>query len=153
MKTNITTPTKITRQWHLIDLKDQILGRAATDIAQKLMGKNKPYYTAHLDCGDYVVVINAALVNVTGRKRTQKIYRHHTGHPGGFREATFNEVAAKNPNVIIQKAVSGMLPKNKLRSLRMERLKIFANDDHSYQQQFAANKEGKHVNENIKTEN
>jgi large subunit ribosomal protein L13 len=133
MKTTVPTLKQIKREWHLIDLKDQTLGRACTQIASLLIGKGKPYYIANLDCGDYVVVINAKQVAVTGNKRSDKIYRHHTGHPGGFREATFTDVQTKDSRRIVEYAVRGMLPKNKLRDPRMKRLKIFAGDKHSYE--------------------
>ena len=135
MKTSITKPTAIKRDWHLIDVKGQTLGRVSTRIAQLLIGKNKPYFTPNLDCGDYVVVINAADVVVTGKKRTDKLYRHHTGFPGGFRQYTFEQVQAKDPTLIIKRSVNGMLPKNKLRSGRTKRLKVFADAKHPYASQ------------------
>jgi len=135
-KTIITKPSMITRHWHLIDLKDKVLGRSATQISKLLIGKNKPYYTAHLDCGDYIVAINAAKVKVTGKKKENKLYRHHTGYPGGFKELTYNQMMAKDPKKIIQLAVKGMLPKNKLRSARLKRLKVFINDTHPYSNKF-----------------
>lgn len=136
MKTNVPTLKEIKRDWHLIDLKDQNLGRACTQIASLLIGKHKPYFVANLDCGDYVVVINAKEVAVTGKKRSDKIYRHHTGHPGGFREIPFSDVQTKDSRRIVEYAVKGMLPKNKLRDPRMKRLKIFAGNTHSYEAQF-----------------
>ena len=92
IKTHSTKISEVKREWHLVDLKNKILGRSASQIAILLIGKNKPYYTPHLDCGDYVVVINAEKVGVTGRKAEDKLYRHHTGFPGGFREFTFKDV-------------------------------------------------------------
>lgn len=135
MKTTITKPSHIHRTWHLIDAKDKTLGRMSTQIAQLLIGKHKPYYTGHLDCGDYVVIINAEKVAVTGNKQANKVYRHHTGYPGGFRQQTFKEAQAKDPVKIITQAVKGMLPKNKLRDSRLKRLKVFAADTHPYDQQ------------------
>src|SRR5581483_7644543 len=117
MKNNITQPTKLTdikRNWHLIDAKEKILGRVSTDIAKLLMGKTKTYFAKNMDCGDYVVVINAKKVKVSGNKETQKLYRHHTGYPGGLKSATLSELRSKNPERIIKHAVKGMLPKNKL---------------------------------------
>ena len=137
MTTSVTKTTDIKRDWHLIDLKGQTLGRVSTQIATLLMGKNKPYFTPNLDCGDYVVVINASKVKVTGRKKSDKLYRHHTGYPGGFREFTFDQVQTKDPKKIITHSVKGMLPKNKLRDKRMKRLKVFVNDSHNYQDQLS----------------
>ena len=135
MKTSVTKAKDIQRSWHLIDLKGQTLGRISTDIAQLLMGKNKTNFSPNLDCGDYVVVTNAAQVVVTGNKSADKLYRHHTGYPGGFREYTYAQVQAKDPNKIIANSVKGMLPKNKLRAPRMKRLKVFVNDKHPYSNQ------------------
>lgn len=131
-KTSVTTPTTIKRIWHVVDIENQVLGRQATKIAQLLMGKAKPYYTPQLDCGDYVVVINAAKVIVTGNKAQGKVYRHHTGRPGGFREINFSDLMAKDPTRAIHLAVKGMLPKNKLRAIRLRRFKIFAQSTHPY---------------------
>lgn len=133
----MTVPTKakeIKRHWNLVDLKDQILGRAATQIAYKLMGKSKPYYVSNLDCGDYVVVINAKEVNVTGRKRTSKMYQNYSGYPGGLKEINFSELQKKDPLRIINEAVAGMLPKNKIRSLLLKRLYVFSDENHPYKE-------------------
>jgi len=135
MSTMAAKLADIKREWHLIDLKGKVLGRAATDIASKLIGKAKPNYTPNIDCGDYVVVINAELVEVTGNKRQDKLYQHHSMHPGGFKEINFNDLMAKNPQEIILHAIQGMLPKNKLRDPRINRLKIFVGSDHPYQKQ------------------
>jgi large subunit ribosomal protein L13 len=132
MKTPMQTKESVIRVWHLIDLNQQTLGRTATKIAKLLMGKDKPTFTPHIDGGDYVVALNAAKVKVTGNKTTGKIYRHHTGYPGGFREFRYEEVMAKDPRKIILEAVKGMLPKNKLRDIRMKRLKVFVDDQHPY---------------------
>lgn len=136
MKTKVIKAKDIDHKWHLIDLSDQVLGRVTTSIAQLLMGKNKPTMTPNIDNGDYVVVINAAKVVLTGKKGTGKIYRHHTGFPGGFREITFEDLMKKDPRKVITKAVSGMLPKNKLRAPRLKRLKIFVDDQHPYSNKF-----------------
>ena len=133
MKTYSTKLKDIQRQWHLVDLEGQVLGRVATQIAQLLMGKHKPYYTSHLDCGDYVVAINAAKIKVTGKKAQQKLYRRHSGYPGGFKEIPFERQLKKDPTKIILWAVKGMLPKNKLRARRLARLKIFADANHPYE--------------------
>jgi large subunit ribosomal protein L13 len=139
-KTTVTKASDIKRSWHLIDLDNQTLGRVSTVIAKLLMGKDKPYFTPSLDCGDYVVVINAEKVEVTGNKRDDKIYRHHTGFPGGFREYTFKQVQETDPRRIIIHSVKGMLPKNKLRDLRLKRLKVFAGETHPYEQQISKGK-------------
>jgi len=136
MRTKATKASEIKRSWHLIDAKDQILGRLATKIARLLMGKDKPYFVSYLDCGDYVVVTNAAKIRVTGKKAKQKIYYRHSGYPGGFREINFAKQMEKDPSQIIRHAVSGMLPKNKLRDKRLARLKIFVNDKHPYKDKF-----------------
>ncbi|OGV95993.1 50S ribosomal protein L13 [Microgenomates group bacterium RBG_16_45_19] len=132
MTTTTTKLSQIHRSWYFLDLNGQTLGRASTQIAAWLIGKHRPYYTPNLDCGDYVVAINASQVKVTGQKPTTKLYRHHTGFPGGFRELTYSQVAAKDPREIIIKAVTGMLPKNKLRSRRLKRLKVFVSTEHPY---------------------
>lgn len=120
----------------MIDANGQILGRLATEIAGLLMGKNKPYFVPHLDCGDYVVVINAAEIKVTGKKSEQKKYSRHSGYPGGFRQVTFNEQMVRDPRKIIRHAVSGMLPKNKLQAERLKKLKIFVSEKHGYEEKF-----------------
>jgi large subunit ribosomal protein L13 len=135
MKTTVTKPKHIKRSWHLIDADGQTLGRLSTRIAKLLMGKDKVYYSPHLDCGDYVVVVNSEKVRVTGNKADLKLYRHHTGFPGGFREKTYAEIKAASPVSIIDHSVKGMLPKNKLRQLRMKRLKIVVGPKHRYTNQ------------------
>ncbi|KAG2181370.1 hypothetical protein INT43_008953 [Umbelopsis isabellina] len=120
------------RVWHLVDAKQRTLGRMATGIATTLMGKHKPIYDPAADCGDHVVVINAKEVAVTGKKWDQKLYRHHTGHPGGLKEIPMSRIMERDPSKVIHKAVSGMLPKNRLREPRMERLHIFEGADHPY---------------------
>ncbi len=130
--THSTKTSEIKRDWHLIDAKDQILGRLATKIAGLLIGKSKPYYVTHLDVGDWVVVINARSVKVSGRKASQKQYFRHSGYPGGFRAVDYSEQMAKDPAKIIAHAVAGMLPKNKLKDERLSRLKIFAESEHPY---------------------
>lgn len=136
MKTKAIKKSEIKRSWHLVDAKDKILGRLATQIANFLMGKNKPYFVPHLDCGDYVVVINAKQVRVSGKKFSQKKYYRHSGYPGGFREITFGEQVVKDSRKVIYHAVSGMLAKNKLRDKRLARLKIFIDTKHPYEEKF-----------------
>lgn len=136
--TSATKAKEIKREWHLIDLKDQVLGRTATTIASLLIGKTKSYFTTNLDCGDNIVVINARLVKVTGKKSSQKIYMSYSGYPGGEKRKTFENVLKEDPKRIIFQAVSGMLPKNKLRDSMLKRLYIFADDKHPYQDKFEA---------------
>jgi large subunit ribosomal protein L13 len=131
-KTYSQKPTEVTRRWILIDAKDAPLGRVSTVIAKYLIGKYKPSYTPHIDGGDYVVVINAQDTVVTGDKETGKIYYRHSGFPGGIKDATLAEVREKHPTRIIEAAVKGMLPKNKLASERMNRLRIFAGSEHTH---------------------
>jgi large subunit ribosomal protein L13 len=133
MKTTVTKPADIVRNWHLIDVENKILGRQSTVIAKLLMGKHKPNFSPAVDCGDYVIVINAAKVAVSGNKAQDKLYRHHTGRPGGFREIPFNRIMDKDPRKIIHHAIKGMLPKNKLRDPRLKRLKVFPSATHPYQ--------------------
>lgn len=139
-KTYSTKKSDLKRNWHLVDLKDQILGRKASEIAGFLTGKNKVRFTPHLDCGDYVVVVNAREVKVTGKKRSQKKYYRHSGYPGGFREIVFDKQMAKDPTKVIRHAVAGMLPQNKLKDKRLARLKIFKGKEHSYQEKFEVKK-------------
>lgn len=131
-KTFSQKPADVKRTWFLVDASELPLGRIATIVADKLIGKNKPTYTPHVDGGDYVVVINAAKVVVTGDKETAKIYYRHSGFPGGIKDASLAEVRQKFPEQIIEKAVQGMLPKNKLSTGRMARLKVFAGAEHAH---------------------
>jgi large subunit ribosomal protein L13 len=131
-KTYSQKPVEVSRRWILIDAKDLPLGRLSTEISKYLIGKYKPTYTPHIDGGDYVVVINAAEVPVTGDKEEKKIYYRHSGFPGGIKDATLKEVRAKFPERIIENAVKGMLPKNKLSPERMKRLKVFPGAEHAH---------------------
>jgi large subunit ribosomal protein L13 len=131
-KTYSQKPSEINREWHLIDATELPLGRLSTIIAGLLTGKGKPTYTPHMDAGDYVVVINAKQVPVTGDKELQKIYYRHSGFPGGIKDARLEEVREKFPERIIENAVKGMLPKNKLQADRMGRLKVFAGSEHAH---------------------
>ena len=131
----MTRPTKasdIKREWHLIDAKDKVLGREATGIAKLLMGKGKAYFAKNLDCGDFVVVVNAQEVQVTGKKETDKVYTRYSGYPGGLRKITVKELREQKPEEIIRHAVSGMLPKNKLRASMLKRLYVFSGSEHPY---------------------
>lgn len=132
-KTTITPKEAVVRHWHLIDLSGQTLGRISTQIAELLIGKNKADYSYHLDDGDYVVVINAAQIQVTGKKPKQKIYYHHTAFAGHLKELSYQEMMVKDPTRVIYHSVLGMLPKNRLRDQRMTRLKIFVDAKHPYQ--------------------
>ncbi|MBI4097575.1 MAG: 50S ribosomal protein L13 [Candidatus Levybacteria bacterium] len=131
-----TKAKEIKRDWHLIDIDGKTLGRISTEIAALLMGKSKPYFVKNLDCGDFVVVINSKKVKVTGNKETKKVYRRHSGYPGGFKSETLGELRARKPEDIIKHAVSGMLPQNKLRDQMLNRLKMFEGAEHSYNDKF-----------------
>lgn len=130
---------RVERRWHLIDAKDQILGRISTKISRLLSGKNKVEYVPYLDTGDHVVVINAKEVAVTGKKERQKIYYRHSGYPGGLRAETLRELRERRPEEIIRRAVKGMLPKNKLAKSMLKRLYIFAGGEHSFKDKFGEN--------------
>lgn len=131
-KTFSQKPADVSRRWVLIDAADAPLGRVATTIAKHLIGKYKPTYTPHVDGGDYVVVINAANLVVTGNKETDKVYYRHSGFPGGIKDARLEEVREKFPERIIENAVKGMLPKNKLSADRMARLRVFPGAEHDH---------------------
>jgi large subunit ribosomal protein L13 len=134
-KTYLPTQETIQRNWYLVDAEDQRLGRLATAIAMVLRGKNKPTYTPHLDTGDFVIVINAEKVDVTGKKRFQKIYRRHSGRPGGMKTESFLKLQARVPERIIEQAVKGMLPKNTLGRQLFTKLKVYAGSEHPHQAQ------------------
>ncbi len=139
MDQRITKSTKaetVKRAWHLIDLKGKTLGRASTEIALLLMGKNKPYFVRNLDCGDYVVVINAEEVKVTGKKELLKKYYNYSGYPGGLRIDAYKDIQARKPEYVIEHAVKGMLPQNRLRDRMLQRLKIFVGSEHDYTDKF-----------------
>jgi large subunit ribosomal protein L13 len=131
-KTYSQKPSEVTRKWLLIDASEAPLGRVATQIATYLTGKYKPSYTPHIDGGDYVVVINAEKAVVTGNKELGKVYYRHSGFPGGIKDARLEEVREKHPERIIEAAVRGMLPKNKLSPERMKRLRVFAGSEHTH---------------------
>lgn len=135
----VIKPTKISeikRDWHLINAKNEVLGRLSTGIAGFLMGKNKPYFVRHLDCGDFVVVINAKEIKVTGKKEKQKTYGHYSGYPGGLKIKTLAQVRQENPTRIIFEAVKGMLPHNKLGDRMITRLYLYADENHPYGDKF-----------------
>lgn len=135
MKTYSAKPSDVTRTWYVVDASEAPLGRVATKIAKLLTGKDKPMFTHHIDCGDYVVVINAKDVVVTGQKMDTKMYYKHSNYPGGLKEATMREKLEKDPTHAIFHAVRGMLPVNKLRDGRLERLKIYAGGEHNHEAQ------------------
>lgn len=134
-KTYLPPQDEIQRNWYIVDAANQRLGRLASEIAMVLRGKNKPTYTPHLDTGDFVVVINAEKVSVTGKKSSQKLYRRHSGRPGGMKTETFNQLQARLPERIIEQAVKGMLPKNTLGRQLFTKLKVYAGPDHPHQAQ------------------
>lgn len=134
-KTYLPPQDSIERNWYVVDATDQRLGRLASEIAMVLRGKNKPSYTPFLDTGDFVIVINAEKINVTGKKRTQKVYRRHSGRPGGMKTETFAKLQARVPERIIEHAVKGMLPKNTLGRQLFTKLKVYAGSEHPHQAQ------------------
>jgi large subunit ribosomal protein L13 len=136
MKTYAPKASEIVRDWHLFDAEGQVLGRLCTQIAVILMNKNKPTFARNIDAGDHVVVINAAKVVATGRKEEQKLYHRHSGYPGGMVVTTLRQVRASHPERIIEHAVSGMLPDNKLKSRVMRHLHIYEGAEHPYTKQF-----------------
>jgi large subunit ribosomal protein L13 len=135
-QTVATKASEIKREWHLIDVKDKTLGRVASEIAQLLMGKSKAYFVRNLDCGDYVVVINAKSVKTTGKKEEQKKYYRHSGYPGGFKVESLKELRIRKPENIIMHAVKGMLPDNRLQDRMMARLFVFEGEEHKYGDKF-----------------
>lgn len=134
--TTMMKTADITREWHLIDATDQTLGRLATKIAKLLTGKHKVEYTPHMDMGDYVVVLNAKNVKLTGNKLLDKTYKRHSGHPGGFREESAGRLMARDARKVIEHAVNGMLAKNKLQDPRLNRLKVYIHADHPHANHF-----------------
>ena len=135
MNTQFPSKGEIARQWHVLDAEGEVLGRLATRAARLLMGKHKPSYTPFLDTGDHVVVINAAKVRLTGRKDDQKIYRRHTGYPGGLIEVGARKMRATRPIRMVEEAITGMLPKTKLGKQMYRKLKVYAGDKHPHQAQ------------------
>lgn len=132
MKTYSAKPSEVTRQWHVVDASEVTLGRLATQVATLLTGKHKPTFTAHIDTGDFVVVINSDKLVVTGDKDNTKVYYRHSGYPGGIKSRTLGEQKAIDSTEVIRKAVRGMIPANKLRDGRLERLKVYAGEEHNH---------------------
>jgi large subunit ribosomal protein L13 len=135
MKTLVPSEREIVRQWHVVDAADQVLGRVASKAAFVLMGKHKPTYTTFLDTGDHVIVINAAKIRLTGRKENQKVYRRHSGYPGGLTEIGAAKMRAERPAKMVEQAIAGMLPKTKLGKQMYRKLKVYAGDKHPHQAQ------------------
>lgn len=135
MKTYSAKPTEVIRQWYIVDAGEAPLGRVATQIAILLTGKSKTQFTKHIDCGDFVIVINAKDTKVTGDKLDKKMYYKHSGHPSGLKEATLREKMEKDPTFAITKAVRGMLPVNRLRDDRLLRLKVYVDENHKHEAQ------------------
>lgn len=131
-KTYSAKPSEVTRKWYVIDASEAPLGRISTKAATLLTGKEKPMFTKHIDCGDFVVIINADKTVVTGKKETDKMYYRHSNYPGGLTELTFKEVMEKDPTKALFKSIRGMLPVNKLRDDRLKRLKIYAGPEHNH---------------------
>jgi large subunit ribosomal protein L13 len=135
MKSYMAKANEVERKWYIIDAEDKVLGRLATEIATILRGKNKPIYTPHVDTGDFVIVINADKVKLTGKKLEQKNYTYHTGYPGGLRQVSYGELMEKNPEKIIELAVKGMLPKNSLGRQMYRKLKVYRGTEHGHEAQ------------------
>lgn len=135
MKTFVAKEKEVDKKWHLVDAENKILGRMATQIAVRLRGKHKPIFTPHADTGDFVVVINAEKIALTGRKWDQKIYYHHSGYPGGLKQITAKKLLEKKPEELVRLAVKRMLPKNSLGRRQLKKLKIYAGSEHPHEAQ------------------
>lgn len=136
MKTYQPKQKEIKREWHLMDAKDQVLGRFSSQVAILLMGKHKSSYSAHMDSGDNVVVVNAEKIKLTGKKKEQKSYISHSGYPGGFKEISFEKMSKEDPKRVLALAISGMLPDNRLKAKRLVRLHIETGEKHKYNNKF-----------------
>ena len=156
MKTYSPKAKDIEREWWVIDAADKTLGRIATQVANLIMGKHKPIYASHIDTGDYVVVINAAKVKVTGKKAEQKVYYRHSGYPGGLKSQRFEELFGKDPSRVMELAVRGMLPHNRLGRAMLKKLKVYPGNEHPHQAQVSfrhpEQSEGLRMTENGKSE-
>ena len=141
MKSYMANEQNIERQWYVIDAEDKVLGRLASEIAMVLSGKRKPIYTPHVDTGDYVIVINADKIKMTGDKWNQKHYKYHTGYIGGLKEIPYNQLLEKNPRKIIELAVKGMMPKSRLGRKMIKKLKVYSGDAHPHEAQTPVNLE------------
>lgn len=143
MSTNALKASEIKRNWHLVDAKGKILGRLSTEIATLIMGKNKPNFVSYLDCGDYVVVINAKDIKVTGKKESQKVYTRHSGYPGGLRQEILSKLRERKPEEVITHAVKGMIPKTKLGRDMIAKLHVYGESKHPYEKNFSKSEETK----------
>jgi len=132
MKTFCAKPATVKRDWFVIDAENMVLGRLAAEVAKRLRGKHKPEYTPHIDTGDYIIIINAEKVHVTGNKRNAKMYHHHSGYPGGIKSINFDKLIQHHPEQIIENAVKGMLPKGPLGRAMFRKLKVYAGTDHKH---------------------
>ncbi len=132
MKSYMARPLEVERKWYVVDAEGKHLGRLATEIVRVLRGKNKPQYTPHVDVGDFVVVVNADRVTVTGRKAEQRVYRRHSGYPGGMKETSYEQMLARKPTEVLRKAVYGMMPKTRLARKQFKKLKIYAGPEHPH---------------------
>jgi large subunit ribosomal protein L13 len=135
MKSYMARPASVERKWLLVDAEGKTLGRLATEIARLLRGKNKPHYTPHVDTGDFVVVVNAEKVVVTGKKAEQKVYRRHTGYPGGLKETSYEQMLERKPTEILRRAVKGMMPRTRLGRQQFRKLKVYAGPEHPHDAQ------------------
>ncbi|GAB4243082.1 MAG: 50S ribosomal protein L13 [Thermoleophilia bacterium] len=135
MKTYSAKPGEVDRRWYVVDAEGQTLGRLATRVATKLRGKDKPRYTPHVDTGDFVIVVNADKVAVTGKKLSQKRYYRHSGYPGGIRSRTLEQMLQAHPTEVVRKAVKGMMPKNRLAAKQLRKLKVYAGPNHPHKAQ------------------
>ncbi len=135
MKTFVAKPESVERDWYVVDATNKTLGRLAAEIATRLRGKHKPEYTPHVDTGDYIVVVNAEKITVTGNKAKGKIYYNHSGYPGGLKEATFEKLIEKKPEMVLERAVKGMLPKGPLGRAMFRKMKVFIGPEHTHQAQ------------------
>ena len=142
MKTYSTKAADIQRQWHVLDASGQVLGKLATQAATLLMGKHKPIFSPNLDTGDFVVIINAEKVRFSGGKEKKKLYYRHSGYPGGLKKVTLGEMEKADPTRVIEKAVKGMLPTNRLRAVRMKKLKVYVGEVHPHLAQTRASQKG-----------
>jgi len=139
MKTFHTKAKEVKRSWNIFDAKGEILGRLATKAAIMLMGKHKVVYSAHVDMGDYVVIVNSEKIKLSGKKTSQKVYRGHSGYPGGFKEVSYAKLSKESPAKVLEHAISGMLPENRLKRARLERLKVLVGERNPYEDKFKKN--------------
>ena len=152
MKTYQPTPKDIKREWHLLDAKGQILGRLSTKVATLLMGKQKASYSRQADSGDNVVVINAEKIEITGRKAQQKVYQSHSGYPGGFKEVKYEKMMEMHPERVLEHAISGMLPDNKLKAQRMKRLNVVVGSKNPFENKFVDTNDTNEKHSNVTNE-